>query len=129
MPLMAANAMDSNWVFLSLHPGRQAHRAEERVAERDLRRYRPSEPPALDEPEEREHRAGECPQARFPEPAVDDERRERTEHQPCEHGSAAEELHAVIHEAGAGHLARADLGGGGAGRIERAVHLELAPRG
>ena len=56
---MTANAMNSDWVFLSLHPGRQAHRAEERVAERDLRRNRPAELRAVDEAEEREHRAGE----------------------------------------------------------------------
>src|ERR1043166_1970872 len=97
MPLMVANAMGSGWIFPGLHAGRQAHRAEERVAERDLRRNRPSELTTVDEAEKSEHRAGE-------------------------------KLQAVIDEPGARELCRAHLSGRGAGRIERAVHLELAPR-
>src|SRR5262249_39582680 len=104
MPLMVANAMDSGWIFLGLHASRQAHRAEERVAERAVGRDRPSELRAVDEAEEREHRAGERPESRLLEAAVDDERGERAQHQPREHRAAAEKLHAVIDEPGACEL-------------------------
>src|ERR1051325_3756467 len=124
MPLMVANAMGSGWIFPGLHAGRQAHRAEERVAERDLRRNRPSELTTVDEAEKSEHRAGERPESRLLEPAVDDERGEGAEHEPREHRAAAEKLHAVIDEPGARELCRAHLSGRGAGRIERAVRSE-----
>src|ERR1051326_6334153 len=123
MPLMVANAMGSGWIFPGLHAGRQAHRAEERVAERDLRRNRPSELTTVDEAEKSEHRAGERPESRLLEPAVDDERGERPGAEPRDPGAAAEKLDAVRDEPGARELSRAPLSGQGAGRIERDVLL------
>src|SRR5262245_53347850 len=114
---------------LSLEAGGETHRAKERVAERDLRRYRPAELRAVDEAEKAEHGPGERPERRLLEPAVDDERRRRAEHQAREHRTAAEKLHAVVDEARAAQLRHPDLRRRSARCSESAVDLELSPGG